>query len=201
MPLLLGLKYFIYLNADQRFGLSIDGHPCPQRIQNVVDQLTISNSIKNYLQCTKLKKKNLWKLQLILVKDHISFSARGGPKLSAQQLYLISYCLYVYLAGPYSWDVSWPGRAGCPPQCPGSPGTQSSPGPPSHPPPPPHPPATRTRSPSSSPPVFRIRISFYADPNPGSQKCPYRTDPDPIADPDPRGINTEEEKFHQKLFN
>ena len=174
MPLLLGLKDFIYLNADQRFGLSIDGHPCPQRIQNVVDQLTISNSIKNYLQCTKLKKKNLWKLQLILVKDHISFSARGGPKLSAQQLYLISYCLYVYLAGPYSWDVSWPGRAGCPPQCPGSPGTQSSPGPPSHPPPPPpHPPATRTRSPSSSPPVFRIRISFYADPNPGSQKCPY----------------------------
>ena len=50
-------------------------------------------------------------------------------------------------------------------------------------------------------PVFRIRISFYADPNPGSQKCPYRTDPDPIADPDPRGINTKEEKFHQKLFN
>ena len=34
--------------------------------------------------------------------------------------------------------------------------------------------------------VFRIRISFYADPD---------------ADPDPRGVNIKEEKLHQQMFN
>ena len=34
---------------------------------------------------------------------------------------------------------------------------------------------------------------FYADPDPGSQKCPYV--------PDPKVVNTKEEKLHQKMFN
>ena len=40
-------------------------------------------------------------------------------------------------------------------------------------------------------PVFRIRISFHADPDPGSQKCPYGSGSRPLifySDPDPRGV-------------
>ena len=40
-------------------------------------------------------------------------------------------------------------------------------------------------------PVFRIRISFYADPNPGSQKCPYGSGS--------KGVNTKEEKYTNKF--
>ena len=39
--------------------------------------------------------------------------------------------------------------------------------------------------------VFRIRISFYVDPNPGSQKCPYGSGS--------KGINTEEEKIDKNF--
>ena len=43
--------------------------------------------------------------------------------------------------------------------------------------------------------VFRIRISFYADHDPGSQKCPYGSGSRPLIfysdpDPDPRGVKT-----------
>ena len=39
--------------------------------------------------------------------------------------------------------------------------------------------------------VFRIRIIFHADPDPGSQKCPYGSGSRPLifySDPDPRGV-------------
>ena len=39
--------------------------------------------------------------------------------------------------------------------------------------------------------VFRIRISFHADPDPGFQKCPYESGSRPLifySDPDPRGV-------------
>ena len=40
---------------------------------------------------------------------------------------------------------------------------------------------------------LRIRIYYYADPDPGSQKCPHGSGS--------KGVNTKEEKLHQKLFN
>ena len=42
-------------------------------------------------------------------------------------------------------------------------------------------------------PVLRICIYYYADPDPGSQKCPSGSGS--------RGVNTKEEKLHQKFFN
>ena len=42
-------------------------------------------------------------------------------------------------------------------------------------------------------PVLRIRIYYYVDPDPGSQKCPYGSGS--------KGVNTKEEKLHQKMFN
>ena len=42
--------------------------------------------------------------------------------------------------------------------------------------------------------VFRIRISFHADPDPGSQKCPYGSGS--------KKVNTkEEEEVHKKFLN
>ena len=41
--------------------------------------------------------------------------------------------------------------------------------------------------------VFRIRISFHADPDPGSKKCTYGSGT--------KGVNTKEEKLHKKMFN
>ena len=52
--------------------------------------------------------------------------------------------------------------------------------------------------------VFRRRISFYA--GPGPQKCPYGSGSrwqihNFFADPDPRGVNIQEEKLHQQILN
>ena len=50
--------------------------------------------------------------------------------------------------------------------------------------------------------AFRIRISFYADPNPGSQKSPHGSGSIIFyADPDPGGVNIKKEKLHQQIFN
>ena len=56
--------------------------------------------------------------------------------------------------------------------------------------------------------VFRIRKSFHADPDPGSQKFPYGfrnqtlifySDSDP--DPDPKGLKNKEDNLYQQIFN
>ena len=50
--------------------------------------------------------------------------------------------------------------------------------------------------------AFRIRISFYSDPNPGSQKCPHGSGSIIFyADPDPGGVNIKKEKLNQQIFN
>ena len=51
--------------------------------------------------------------------------------------------------------------------------------------------------------VFRIRISFHADPDPGSQKCPYGSGSGSTSlifysDPDPKGVKMKE---YQQIFN
>ena len=43
--------------------------------------------------------------------------------------------------------------------------------------------------------VFWICIYYYADPDLGSQKCPHG------SGSGSKGVNTKEEKLHQKLFN
>ena len=56
--------------------------------------------------------------------------------------------------------------------------------------------------------VFRICISFHADPDPGSLKCPYGSgsgsrplifysDPDP----DPKGVKIKEDNLYKQIFN
>ena len=44
-------------------------------------------------------------------------------------------------------------------------------------------------------PVLRIRISFHADPDLGSQKCPYGSGWGSGS----KEVNTKEEKLHQKI--
>ena len=41
--------------------------------------------------------------------------------------------------------------------------------------------------------LLRIRIYYYVDPDPGSQKCPNGSGS--------KGENSKEEKLHQKMFN
>ena len=57
-------------------------------------------------------------------------------------------------------------------------------------------------------PVFWIRISFHADPDPGSQKCPYGSGSEsrsrPLilySDPDPTGLKIKEDNLNQQIFN
>ena len=52
--------------------------------------------------------------------------------------------------------------------------------------------------------VFRIRKSFHADPDPGSQKCPYGSGSRPLifySDPDPKGVKIKEDNLYQQIFN
>ena len=53
-------------------------------------------------------------------------------------------------------------------------------------------------------PVFRIRISFHADLDPGYQKCPYGSRFRPLifySDPDPKGVKIKEDNLYQLNFN
>ena len=52
--------------------------------------------------------------------------------------------------------------------------------------------------------VFRIRISVHADPDPGSQKCPYGSESRPLifySDPDPKRVKIKEDSLCQQIFN
>ena len=54
--------------------------------------------------------------------------------------------------------------------------------------------------------VFRIRISFHTDPDPGSQKCPYgsasRSRPLIFySDTNPRGAKIKKDNLYHKIFN
>ena len=52
--------------------------------------------------------------------------------------------------------------------------------------------------------VFRIRISFHADPDPGSQKCPYGSGSRPLifySDLDPKGVKIKEDNLYKQIFN
>ena len=56
--------------------------------------------------------------------------------------------------------------------------------------------------------VFRIRISFHADPDsdpdPGSLKCPYGSGSGPLifySDPDPKVVKIKEDNLYQQIFN
>ena len=52
--------------------------------------------------------------------------------------------------------------------------------------------------------VFRIRISFHADPDPGSLKCPYGSGSRPLifySDPDPKGVKIKEDNLYKQIFN
>ena len=50
-------------------------------------------------------------------------------------------------------------------------------------------PDLKVRTGSDMNPVFRIRISFHADPDPGFQKCPYGSGS--------KEVNIKETKLHQ----
>ena len=53
-------------------------------------------------------------------------------------------------------------------------------------------------------PVFRIRISFHADPDPEFQKCPYGSESRLIifySDPDPRGVKIKKDNLYQQIFH
>ena len=54
--------------------------------------------------------------------------------------------------------------------------------------------------------MFRIRISFHADPDPGSLKCPYGSGSGsrPLifySDPDPKGVKIKEDNLNKQIFN
>ena len=52
--------------------------------------------------------------------------------------------------------------------------------------------------------VFLIRIRFHANPDPGSQKCPYGSGSRPLifySDPDPKGVKIKENKERKQIFN
>ena len=54
--------------------------------------------------------------------------------------------------------------------------------------------------------MFRIRISFHADPDPGSQKCSYGSGSRPLifySDPytDPKEVKIKEDNLYQQIFN
>ena len=51
-------------------------------------------------------------------------------------------------------------------------------------------------------PVFRIRLSFHADP--GSQKCPFGSGSRPLifySNPDPRGVKIKKGNLYHQIFN
>ena len=57
---------------------------------------------------------------------------------------------------------------------------------------------------STSGTVFRICVSFNADPDPGSQKCPYGSESRPLifySDPDPKRVKIKEDSLCQQIFN
>ena len=50
--------------------------------------------------------------------------------------------------------------------------------------------------------VFWIRISFHADPDPGSLKFPYGSGSSNFySDPDPKGVKIKEDNLYKQIFN
>ena len=51
--------------------------------------------------------------------------------------------------------------------------------------------------------VFRIRLIFHADPDPGSLKCQYGSGFRPLifySDPDPKGLKIKEDNLTNKIL-